>query len=285
MKERLTYVPLVLLGALALAALCVWSAVLAGERSNVLTVAFLDVGQGDAIYIESPNGTQVLLDGGKGGAVLEELGRVMPFYDRSIDVVIASHPDMDHIGGLPEVFARYAIGMFLEPGVADDGADYRALLEAVRAEGLTPIHLRQGMTLAIGDGAVLEVLFPDREVSGVDSNVGSVVARLTHGDTSFLLTGDSPEEIETYLAGRYGDALKSTVLKLGHHGSRTASSEVFLGYVEPEYAVISAGCKNSYGHPHKEVLERLERFSIRKASTCEEGTVRFESDGSVLTRL
>jgi competence protein ComEC len=221
----------------------------------------------------------VLIDGGKGHAVLERLGEVMPPFDRSIDVVLATHPDMDHIGGLPEVLARYDVGMVLVSGVHDDGADEQALEAAVRAEGLTPVLARQGMTLALDDGVSLDILFPDRDVANVDPNVGSIVARLTYGDTSFLLTGDSPTQIEQYLVGEYGSALKTNVLKLGHHGSRTSNSEEYLGMVDPQYGIISAGCNNKYGHPHPEVLERLQQFKITALDTCGEGTIEFTSDG------
>ncbi len=269
---------LVLVGA----AVLVWRAVLAQGGSGTLTVAFLDVGQGDALYIEAPHGQQLLIDGGAGAAVLEALGGVMPAGDRSLDVVMATHPDADHIGGLPEVFARYDIGMFLEPGIHDTGGDSTALEHAVAEEGLTPILAREGMVLALDEGVSLEILFPDRDVSDVDPNVGSIVARLTYGDTSFLLTGDSPTEIEAYLVSRYRERLTSDVLKLGHHGSRTSTSESFLGFVNPSRAVVSAGCDNSYGHPHQEVLDRLARFSVATLSTCKEGTVVLASDGSTV---
>jgi competence protein ComEC len=259
--------------------LFVWSAVLASDTGGKLVVAFLDVGQGDAIFIQAPNGTQVLIDGGKGSTVLSELGTLMPFSDRTIDTVIATHPDLDHIGGLPEVFARYEVGMFLEPGVADDGADYDALKKAVQDEGLAPVYARPHMTLALDQGVFIEFLFPDRDVPGLEANMGSVVARLVYGNTSVMLTGDSPMAIEEYLVSRYGEGLKSDLLKLGHHGSKTASSETFLGYVDPAYGIVSAGCDNSYGHPHEEVLDRLATFEVKKLSTCEEGTIVFESDG------
>jgi len=208
----------------------------------------------------------------------------MAFSDRTIDTVIETHPDMDHIGGLPEVFARYDVGMFIEPGVADDGADNQALHAAVRAEGLTPVLARRGMTLALDKGVYLEILFPDRDVTNLETNMGSIVARLVYGDTSVLLTGDSPIAIEEYLVGVYGEGLKSDILKLGHHGSKTSNSESFLGYVDPAYGIISAGCDNSYGHPHKEVVDRLAQFEIKKVSTCESGTVVFESDGVEFVR-
>lgn len=257
----------------------VWQAVFALETSNVLTVAFLDVGQGDAIYIETPSGNQVLVDGGKGRSVLRELGSRMSYFDRSIDVVLATHPDADHIGGLPEVFSRYDIGMYIESGVTDSGSDNQALHEAVQNEGLTIVKARQDMKIILDTDIVLHVLFPDRDVTNLETNTSSVVVTLSYGDTSFLLTGDSPAGIETYLVSLYGNELESDVLKLGHHGSNSASSETFIGYVNPVYAVISASCDNPYGHPHKEVLNRLEQFGIKSESTCEQGTIIFTSDG------
>lgn len=283
MVQLRSYRHWVLVGVLALGAFFVWSAVLAREPSEVLKVAFLDVGQGDAIYIEAPNGHQVLIDGGGGRAVLEELARVMPFMDRSIDTVIATHPDLDHIGGLPDVFHRYDVGMFVESGVEDAGADNTALHQAVLNEGLVPVVLTERATLDLGSGVTLTILFPDRPVGTVDPNVGSIVARLVYGDTSFMLTGDSPQAIEEYLVERIPEGLASTVLKLGHHGSKTATAAEFLDAVHPAYTIVSAGCDNKYGHPHAEVLERVHARSIPVLQTCESGTIVFLSDGRALT--
>jgi len=262
----------------------VWSTVLAHSASGVLTVAFLDVGQGDAIYIEAPNGAQALIDGGNGMAVVRELGRMMPRSDRSLDLVLATHPDQDHIGGLPGVFARYDVGAFLDPGVRDDGADYEALLQAVDEEGLAPVYAREGMTIALDTDVYFTILFPNTDVQDFEPNTGSIVARITYGDTSFLFTGDSPSAIEQYLAGRYGVALQSDVLKLGHHGSRTSSSEPFLGVASPTYGIVSAGCNNAYGHPHSDVRARMEQFGIETLATCDEGTIVFVSDGTTVLR-
>lgn len=288
MKENPTthaslYLAWVLLVGLCVACVVVWVVVLRVEREGILRVAFLDVGQGDSIYIETPHGNQVLIDGGKGRVVLRELGHVMPFYDRSIDVIIATHPDLDHIEGLPEVFERYEVGAFLEAGVHDESPQNSALHQAVQHEGLTIRKAENDMTLVLDTDVTLRFLFPDRAVENLETNTASVVAQLTYRDTSFLFTGDSPSGIETYLTTLYGEGLKSDVLKLGHHGSRTSSSDIFLGYVEPEYAVISVGCDNSYGHPHGEVLKKLDTFEVKTVSTCEKGTIIFESDGTVVS--
>jgi len=260
----------------------IWYAVFAEERGNTLTVAFLDVGQGDSIFIEAPNGNQVLIDGGSGRGVLRELSKVMPFYDRSIDVVIATHPDKDHIGGLPLVLRRYHVNLFLEPGVTNDTGAYAALRRAVVERGVKNVYARRGMQVILDDGVMLRILFPDRDVAGMESNTASIVAQLVYGDTEFLLTGDSPKSIEKYLVSVVGKSLESDVLKVGHHGSKTSSNESFIGIASPQYAVISAGEDNRYGHPHEEVLDILKQFEVEILSTYERGTVIFKSDGKNL---
>ena len=279
MLKHARHISFAILIVVACTTLFVWSLVRASEPPGVLTVAFIDVGQGDAIYIESPTGNQVLVDGGKNSAVLRGLGELISATDHSLDVVIATHPDMDHIGGLPEIFKRFEVGQFFESGVRDDGADQKALDDSVRNEGLIPGHGYPGTRLAIGGGAYIEFLFPESDAALFESNTGSIVVRAVYGDTAFMLTGDSPAAVEQHLARRYGPTLSSDVLKVGHHGSKTSSSEMFLSAVSPQYAVISAGCNNSYGHPHTEVLERLRTFKTAILETCKEGTVLFTSDG------
>ncbi len=266
--------------ALLAATVFVWYAALREERGGLLTISFLDVGQGDAALIESPTGVQVLIDGGPDRSVLRALGRVMPFFDRSIDVVIATHPDQDHIGGLPEVLARYRASHIIEPGVVADTAVYDTFVESVRAEGAEHALARRGMQIDLGGGAYLDILFPDREASGLETNTASVVLKLTYGATSFLLTGDSPKQVEEYLATLDGETLDVDVLKAGHHGSRTSTSDHLLGLASPAYAVISAGKDNRYGHPHQEVLDALARFGVKSLGTYERGTIIFESDGN-----
>ncbi len=251
--------------------------------SGMLTVSFLDVGQGDAIYIEGPNGNQILVDGGAGPSVLRELGAVMPFYDRSIDAVVGTHPDKDHIGGLSSVLARYDVRFFIDPGLPNDTAAWRALETAVRERGVERKTARRGMKVVLGGGAVLDILFPDRDMAGADTNDASIVARLSFSNQSFLLTGDSPKKIEEYLVRSNAEVLASDVLKVGHHGSHTSTGERFLAAVRPSYAIISAGKDNSYGHPHKEVLDLLARFGIHVESTAERGRITFKTDGKTLT--
>lgn len=283
MQRSSKILSLVLLS-LAIAVGLIWYALLQESRS-VLTVSFLDVGQGDAVFIETPSGRQVLIDGGKGNAVIRELSHVMPWYDRSIDLVIATHPDQDHIGGLIEVLARYSVPLVMKSSVLDEkGSDYIAFEKFVASEGAPVIEATRGQIIDLGSGARLEILFPDREVPNVETNTGAIVARLVYGETSFMLTSDSPSAIEMYLVALGTTTLKSSVLKAGHHGSKTSSAPVFVGFVDPEFAIYSRGCDNSYGHPNAETVATFARFNIPTLDTCEEGTITFVSDGQTIVR-
>ena len=159
-----------LLVALFLANILIWFSVSAETRSGLLSVAFLDIGQGDAIFIEAPNGRQMLIDGGPGRSVLQALGEVMPFYDRSIDFVIETHPDRDHIGGLPPVFERYDVSYFLEPGVESDTGIDDELRKKVKEEGAVSLIARRGMVVHLSSEVTLTILYPDRDVAGFETN-------------------------------------------------------------------------------------------------------------------
>lgn len=262
-----------------------WYGVFYEDRGGKLTVAFLDVGQGDTIYIEAPNGNQVLIDGGPpSGKVLAELGRMMPFYDRDIDVVIATHPDQDHIGGLPEVLTRYRVGVLFEPGVPSENGDYQAMEQAGEKAGVRKILARAGMKIHLDKNTTLEIFYPDRELpTRTETNRASIVARLTYGTKSFLFTGDLPIDEEEYLVQKDAIALRANVLKFGHHGSRTSTSEMFLADVQPAYGVVSAGKDNRYGHPHREVLDLAEKYRVPVLRTDMRGRIVFTTDGNTLS--
>lgn len=266
------------LGLLFAISLFVWYAVFA-ESQRDLIIAFLDVGQGDATLIGAAGGQQILIDGGPNKKVLSELGKVMPFYDRNIDAVIATHPDKDHIAGLIDVLKRYDVGMVIEPEVKSEIAAYKSFENAIKEKGIKKIFAKRGMKIMLSHGAYLQILFPPGETTNWETNDASIVAKLVYGDTSFLLTGDSPRKIEKYLASIDGDNLDVDVLKAGHHGSRTSSSDEFISHASPEYAVISAGKNNRYGHPHKEVIDALEKFGVKILRTDLLGSIIMESDG------
>jgi competence protein ComEC len=246
---------------------------------TTLKVTFFDVGQGDSIFIESPTGTQVLIDGGPDGTVLRRLANQMGYWDRTLDMVVATHEDKDHVGGLPDVFNNYRVGTFLRTENQGESAEAHIIDQLSLREGSEIINARRGTEYDLGASTTLTVLFPDTDPSMLDSNTSSIVLKLVYGTTTFLFTGDSPQNIEGHLAFMDPDGIKSTVLKLGHHGSKTSTSEYFLSKVRPEYAIVSAGKCNRYGHPHKEVVERLNARDIQIFNTADVGTVTFTSDG------
>ncbi|MAG12774.1 competence protein ComEC [bacterium] len=267
------------LGVLFFANALIWCAIFGEERAGILTVAFLDVGQGDAVFIEAPNGNQMLIDGGGNTRVLQELSTVMPFYDRSIDVVLATHPDKDHIGGLPAVLKNFKVDYFIEPGIAVETGAYEELVRLIALEGSENVIARRGMKIFLDEKVYLLVLFPDRDMSGVSANDASIIAKLIYEDTSFLFTGDASQKMENFVVSLDGKMIDVDVLKIGHHGSKTSTSDLFLGYASPLFSVISAGVANRYGHPHEEVIARLEQFESEILRTDEQGTIIFKSDG------
>lgn len=250
------------------------------NNTGELSVTFLNVGQGDGIFIETPEGVQILIDGGPDAAVLRELGKVMSVWDRSIDVVVGTHPDKDHVGGLVDVLKRYKVSQVLRVDNRSDTAASKAFDRGVDGEGAAVAYVTPGQVWTFGASTTLTILSPLGDERQWESNAASIVAQLRFGDVEFMLTGDAPTGIENYLVSRYGDALESDVLKLGHHGSRTSSGEDFLAAVRPQYAVVSAGLDNSYGHPHSEVLERVAVVGSTILSTAEDGAVTFKTDGA-----
>ena len=253
------------------------------QPDGLLHVAFLDVGQGDAIFIQTPTGRQILVDGGFYPSILnDQLGRQMPFWDRSLDILVATHPDADHVAGLVEVFDRYTIDQLItdggEPGIS---STYDALLLAAEASD-TVIHAAQaGEIIEIGDGIRLEVVHPSAYFDTEDRNDNSVSFRLLYGDFSLLLTGDAEEAAEQAMLAQ-GYPLHSLVFKAGHHGSRTSSSMPFLEAVRPQIIIVSAGVDNRFGHPHPEVLERAQAIGAAVLRTDELGTIEVMTDGQTM---
>jgi len=262
---------------LALSSLLVWLA--ASAPSDRLSVTVLDVGQGDAILVETPSGNRVLVDGGPGEAVLQAaLGRHLPFYDRRIALVALTHPQADHAGGLPAVLDQYDVGAILDSSAESESAAGDHWREVLAASGMPVIEAARGMAFDIGDGATITIISPSLRSPDHSAtlNDSSIVLRLTYGNFSMLLTGDIGDKGE-YAVERLGTGLRSTVLKVAHHGSISSTSADFLSLVDPSVAVISVGKDNRFGHPAPEVLERLDDQAVYR--TDQSGDVTVSTDG------
>jgi competence protein ComEC len=264
---------------LTLISIILWLVVFQENRKGVLTFEVLNIGQGDSLFIESPTGTQVLVDGGPDKNLMKEISRVMPWYDRRIDMLVVTNPDADHYSGFIPLLDKYHVDVVLEPGTTNKYEAYTLLEKKITDKKIPKVLARRGQIVDLGGGAYLQILFPDRDVSGLSSNDGSIIMKLVYGDTSVMLQGDSTANIEHYLTTIDGVDLKSTILKAGHHGSRTSGVEEYVALVAPQWTVISSGLNNSYGHPHKETIETMAKLKIPTYDTCNNGDLIFQSDG------
>lgn len=261
----------------------VWHAVAVENRGGQLTLAALDVGQGDAIFIEAPNGTRVIFDGGPDSSLITALRAVMPFYDRRLDAIFVTNPDKDHLAGFIDLLVNFEVAAIFESGTKNDTEVFAAFQAAASREvGAQKRLVRRGQRIVLDEkaGVFIDILFPDRDVTNVATNDGSIVAKLSFGQTCAILTGDAPKSIESYLFWLDRGSLDCEVLKVGHHGSKTSTSPEFLDAISPQFALISVGAGNSYGHPHAEVLKNLENYSVSVLRTDRDGTVILQSDGT-----
>ncbi len=257
-----------------------WSVVYDLNKPQFLEVSFFDIGQGDAIFIETPNNYQILIDGGPTSAILEKLGKEMPFWDRTIDLIVLTHPEHDHIAGLLEVLKRYKVDFILWSGVLRDTGEYKEWKKLIEDEDVKIKIAKIGQKI-LTPKIFFDVLHPFEDLEGKEvknTNNTSIALRLVFNNNSFIFTGDFYKSIEKKLVDR-GLYLNSDVLKVGHHGSKTSTSEKFLEEVNPEIAVISAGKENSYGHPHPEVLDILDKYDIKVLRTDRDGDIKITSDG------
>jgi competence protein ComEC len=285
-KPRLGFSMKWLIPVLLVVAILVWSVALT-TPDDKLHVSFLDVGQGDAILIQTPNGQDILIDGGPDSQNINlELSEKLPFWDRTIDLMVCTQPHADHVTGLVEVLQRYKVKQVLEPGVSYNSSIYQEWLRLIEDKGIEYNIGRAGQEIDLGNGIKMEVLNPPANLwegtsDDVDNN--GVVLRLSWGQVSFLFTADIREDVEFELIGQRAN-LKSTVLKVAHHGSSTSTSQQFLAAVDPEVVAISVGEDNPFGHPSPEVVERLiDRLSEDNVyRTDEDGTIEFITDGEGL---
>lgn len=240
----------------------------------LMQVHFIDVDQGDAILVQA-SGYTMLIDAGR-----HDRDEVVPYLQsvgvEHIHLLVGTHPHADHIGQMAQVLGRFPVEEVWMSGDLHTTRTFERTLDAILESGAAYHEPRAGETVQFGDLTV-GVLHPE-EVTG-QLNDGSIVLRLEFGDTVFLFTGDAERRAEEQMLAR-GERLRATVLKLAHHGSRTSSTRAFLDAVSPEIAVYSAGRNNRYGHPHREVLERLAERNIEVYGTDRHGSVVVETDGS-----
>lgn len=249
------------------------------SRKTGLTFAMLDVGQGDALFIESPTGTQVLIDAGPARRLMGPLSQIMSPFDRSIDAIVITNPDADHISGFADVLKKYEVGILLEPGTFNESKTFQNIKDEIERKNIPDVLAKKGMKLDLGGDVFIDILFPDRDVSSWNPNDGSIVSRLSYGDTSVMLTGDSTIKTEKIILEDFKkENLTSTILKVGHHGSRTSSSDAFVKAVAPRYALISDAKDNKYGHPHQEVVDLFSEIGAKIMRTDLLGTIVMKCD-------
>jgi competence protein ComEC len=271
--------------ALGVIATLVWLAA-ATMPDDRLQVSFLNVGQGDAILIQK--GTQqILVDGGPSPqAIGLELGKKMPFWDRTIDLIVLTHPEADHLTGLVEVLKRYKVKNVLSANLTGESPLFSEWLSLIETRDIKCTLAQAGQRIDFGSDVSIEVLNPQTSpLTGTasDNNTNSVVLRLAMGRVSFLLTADIMQAAEFELITRRAN-LSNTVLKVAHHGSDTSTSPEFLAVANPQLAVISVGRGNTFGLPNQEVLSRLEqKLGLENVyRTDENGTIEFITDGERL---
>ena len=274
------------IGLLSIATILIWVTIFT-LPDKYLHVSFLDVGQGDAILIQTPSGQNILIDGGPSSqALFLELGKKLPFWERTIDLVISTQPQADHITGLIEILQRYKVKQVIESNTNYSSAIYQEWLDIINNNHIKHTTVEAGQIINLGNDIGIEVLNPPRELfegtsNDIDNN--GLVLRLVCEKISFLFTADIRHEAELNMIMQRAN-LKSSVLKVAHHGSNTSTSVRFSSFTDPEIAVISVGSENNYGHPHSDVVNILvsDIGNDRIYRTDIEGTIELITDGNKL---
>jgi len=275
------------IAALGAVAALAWLPLAPRSNTGVVELHMLDVGQGDALALRTPHGHWVLFDAGP-AANGHDAGRavVVPYLARRggpLDAFVLSHPHTDHVGGAASVERALGPTTYVDPGFAGGSDAYRASLDEARRDGSAWRRVHPGDTLSV-DGVSIALLAPDSAwtASLDDPNLASTIALVQYGVVRFLLVGDAESPEEGWVLDRWGDSLHADVLKVGHHGSATSSSDAFLDAVRPRVALVSVGARNRYGHPNADVLARLARRGATVLRTDLLGTVIVRTDGHTL---
>ena len=281
MKKIKSKIIVGLIGFLVLLNVISWNEVSRLSVGHDLMVDFLNVGQGDSIFITTPGNQQILIDGGPNSSVLEKLNKEMPLYDKTIELVVLTHPEKDHLVGLFDVLKRYKVKNILWTGVIRNTSEWEEWKSLIKKEGANIIIAKAGdqVVLQKKEPAIFfDILNPIGDIAGQkfeDSNDTSAVLYLTVGKEKFLFVGDIGFEAEEQLLK---GNIVADVLKIAHHGSKYSTSKEFLEQVSPRVAIISVG-ENSYGHPTDELLARLDFFGIDIKRTDRDGDIKMFSNG------
>ena len=245
---------------------------------NMLRIHFMDVGQGDAVLVETPKGYQVLIDAGRGIQILNALDTILQANDRDIDIAIMTHPDEDHIGGFMSVLQRYSVKTVIQSFIASESNMYKQITSAIEREGATTHTIKQAYSFSL-DNVQFDILWPiGMEVT--ETNAASIVLLMTYGTTKILLTGDAPAEVEEFLIKSFPKKLSDIeILKTGHHGSKTSTAASFLMHTKPNTIVHSFGENNPYKHPHEETIKRIKTFAQKNPT--EKLTEHYTRDGTI----
>ncbi|EOU2127375.1 ComEC/Rec2 family competence protein [Clostridium perfringens] len=246
-------------------------------KDSELMISYMDVGQGDAAYIKV-NGNDILIDAGPRSNSKELLEQLKAKNIDDFELVIATHPHEDHIGGMVDVFKEYEVKAFYSPKITHTTKTYENLVKAVKDEGLKTKELKGGMVIDLGEVAKFEVFTPQKS-EYEELNDYSPIMKLSFGDTSYLFTGDAEKLAEEEALAKYKNSLDSDVIKFGHHGSSSSSSNAFIEAVSPKYGIISCAKDNKYGHPHRETLDIIKKYNIKTFRTDTDGEIILTSDG------
>lgn len=250
------------------------------QKNNNLEVSFIDVGQGDAIFIKTPEKHQIFIDFGSGQGI-NDLNKKIPWWNKKIDLIIITHPHDDHIIGLIQIIKNYKIKNIMYTGIVYDSPAYLELLEKIEKKNIPLLVPQENQSIKLGKNCDLNIIFPwenfyNKEIDNLNNS--SIISQLNCQNSKFLFMGDAEEEVENKLLEKNMD-IKSDILKIGHHGSITSSQQEFLEKIAPQMAIIMVGKNNKFNHPSLRILKRLEKLKIKTLRTDLNGTITIISDG------
>lgn len=249
------------------------------SRPHDLEIYFLNVGQGDSVLIRTPNNNDILIDGGPDKSVLNELGKILPFYDRDIELMILTHPHDDHDTGLISVINKYQVDKVLFNDFQASDAMFLEFKKIIQEKNISSNSFYQNDQIVLDNNIILKSLYPIKDLPldlRKNANNTSIIAQLIYKNNKILFTGDAEQDEEKMILDR---DLKSDILKVGHHGSKTATSLDFLNRINPQEAIISCGQDNKFKHPHFITVYRLQQKNINIFRTDQDGTIKCNSNG------